>query len=303
MPGERRPAPRAADAAAGAARARTAERLARATARLDGLYALLGADDVRDAALLARLLAEDLDAACAALGLDGAPCLVADRAGLGPLPGAETLAAFAHRAEAALTRFETAFAAQKAGAWRLPGDRFEARALWRVRTLLVICVVFLTASILLGDVMARKRREFAAMVTLLRERAEASIALGDLSKMALAAKKAEDKPLFVITGENCSLCGCEGRDLRTLAPGDVCRRKWDATRTRLGRAAGASPRLLTALARDPWGSPYLLNENEGESPDFPCLPDTIASAGANGLFGDADDLTVTVPNAFCPEPR
>ena len=303
MPGERRPALRAADAGVLAARTRTAGRLARAVARLDGLYALLGADDARDAALLATLLAEDLDAAALDLGRAGARSLAEDRAVLGPLPRADALAAFAHRAEAALGRLETAFAAQKAGAWRLPDDRFEARALWRVRAVLLVCVVFLTASILLGDTMARKRREFAAMVTLLRERAEASIALGDLSKMALAAKKAEGKPLAAITGENCSLCGCEGRDLRSIPPGDVCRVKWETTRARLGRAADASPRLLAALARDPWGAPYLINENEGESPDFPCLPDTVASAGQNGLFGDADDIVVAVPNAFCPETR
>ena len=299
MPGEQRPVPRAADAAAGAARAHTAERLARAMARLDGLFALLGVDDARDAALLSSLLAEDLDAVAAALGLVGVPSLVADRADLGPLPPAEALAAFAHRAEAALTRLETAFTAKKAGAWRLPADRFEARALWRVRVLLVVCVVFLAASILLGDVIAHKRREYAAMHALERDQAKASLALSDLSKMALAAKRSKNKALFAITGENCSRCGCEGRDLRTLAQDDICRRKWDATRLRMGQAAGASPQLLASLASDPWGSPYLLHED----PDFPCLPDIIFSAGANGILGDADDLGITVPNAFCPEPQ
>ena len=299
MPGERRPVPRAVDAAVGAARARTAERLARAIARLDGLYALLGADDARDAALLSSLLAEDLDAVAAALGLVGACSLVADRADLGPLPTAEALAAFAHRAEAALTRFEAAFAAKKAGAWQLPGDLFEARALWRVRALLVVCVVILTAAILLGDGMARKRREAAAIDTLQRERAMASLALGDLSQMIQAAKRAENKPLLATTGEECSRCGCEGRDLRTLAQDDVCRRKWDAIRTRLGQASGASPQALAALASDPWGSPYLFHEDQ----EFPCLPALISSAGANGISGDADDLGVTVPNAFCQEPR
>lgn len=303
MPGERRPAPRAADADLIAARARVADRLSRATARLDGLYALLGADDGRDAALLATLLAEDLDAVAAALGSARRASLVDDRAGLGPLPGLDVLTAFAHRAEAALDRLEADFAARKAGAWRLPEDRYEARALWRVRALLLLCVVFLTASILLGDVMARKRREFVAMVTLLRERAEASIALTDLAKMALVAKKAGGQPLLAVTGENCSLCGCEGRDLRNIPEGDVCRRKWASTLSRLGQAVEASPKALAGLARDPWGSPYLLNENEGESPDFPCLPDTVASAGQNGILGDADDIVVGVPNAFCPETR
>ena len=65
----------------------------------------------------------------------------------------------------------------------------------------------------------------------------------------------------------------------------------------------ASPRTLERLVRDPWGSPYLLNENEGESPDFPCLPDAVVSAGQNGLFGDADDIVAAVPNAFCPKDK
>lgn len=147
---ERRPAFRAADTGILAARTRVADGLARATVRLDGLYALLGADDVRDAALLATLLTEDLDAVAAEVAPSGAASLTEDRGALGPLPGADALSAFANRAEARLTRLETAFAAQKAGAWRLPSDRFEARALWRVRALLVVCVVFLTAFILLG---------------------------------------------------------------------------------------------------------------------------------------------------------
>lgn len=89
--------------------------------------------------------------------------------------------------------------------------------------------------------MAQKRWAFAAIATLLRERAEASIAVNDVAQIA--------------------------------------------------------------LARDPWGSPYLRNENEGENLDVPCQPDAIASAGPNGLFGAAADIVVAVPNAFYPETR
>ncbi|MHC1788036.1 hypothetical protein [Solidesulfovibrio sp.] len=303
MPGEPRPVPRAADAAIIAARERVADRLARATARLDGLYSLLGADDARDAALLATLLAEDLDAVAGELGPAGEPSAVKDRAARGLVPESGSLTAFARQAEARLEDLERAFAARKAGPWQLAADRYEARALWRVRTALVLCVGLLAASILLGDTLARKRREFAAGVALLHERAAAVRGLEYLAALARKAKTATGKPLFAITGENCTSCGCDGRDLRTVPAGDVCRRKWERARAGLGRAGGASPRTLDRLARDPWGSPYLLNENEAESPDFPCLPDAVASAGQNGLFGDADDIVLDVPNAFCPEPR
>ena len=299
MPGERRPAPRAADAAVLAARGRAEALLGRATGRLDGLLALLAAADARDAGLVAALLAEDLDALAELLGAGGQR-LADVRAGLGPMPGAQALAAFARQAGDRLDALEKKLAARKAGDWRLAVDRYEARALWRVRTALIICVALLSASLLLGDTLAKKRRDFAAMVALLHERTEAQNALDALAELALAAKKATGRPLFEVTGENCTSCGCEGRDLRLVPQGDVCRRQWEAARERLGAAAKATPRSLARLARDPWGSPYLLNENEGESPDFPCLPDAVVSAGQNGLFGDADDIVVAVPNAFCP---
>ena len=303
MPGEARPRPRAAEAATRAVRERAAASLARATDRLDGLYALLGADDLRDAALLAGLLAEDLDILAGELGLVRDASVVSDRAALGLLPDSDALSAFARRGEARLARLEQAFADHKAGPWRLPQDRFEARALRRVRTALIGCVLLLAASLLLGDTLAAKRRDFVAMVALLNERAAAAQSLETLAGLAHTAKTAAGRPLFAVTGENCTSCGCEGRDLRTVPEGDVCRRKWQAASQALGRAAGASPGELDRLARDPWGSPYLLNENEAESPDFPCLPDVVASAGPNGLAGDADDIVVAVPNALCPGTR
>ena len=299
LPGETRPASRAAEASIRQVRER-AEMLAdRAASRVDGLYALLGASDGRDAALVAGLLAEDLDAL--ALSLGEAAASVADRAGLGPMPESGTLAAFARRAETRLDGLRRRLARRLAGEWGTPADRFQARALLRARTALLLVVAILAAGIVGGDAMARKRREFAAAVTLERQRTEAAAALADLAELADRAKKISGRPLVAVTGENCTRCGCDGRDLRVVPAGDVCVRKWDAALARIGRMTGASPAELAGLARDPWGSPYLLNENEGESPDLPCVPDAFASAGQNGLAGDGDDIVVTVPNAQCPK--
>ena len=224
MPGERRPAPRAALAAVLAARGRAEALLARTTARLDGLFALLAAADARDAGLVAALLAEDLDALAGQLGDDG-ETLTEVRAGLGPMPGPEALAAFARQAGDRLEALEKKLAARKADDWRLAVDRYEARALRRVRVALVVCVALLSASLLLGDTLAKKRRDFAAMVALLHERTEAQNALDALAELALAAKKATGKPLFEATGENCTSCGCEGRDLRLEIGRASCRER------------------------------------------------------------------------------
>lgn len=297
MPGQGRPQPRAAEAAALAGRGRVAEGLERAAGRLDGLYALLEAGDDRDAALVAALAAEDLDAVAGLLGRAAGPPLAADLAGLGLLPGPDALAAFARRAEDRLVALRKALAAKAAREWATAGDRYEARAVRRARVAVVVVVVLVCAAMLLGETVARKRREFAAAVTLERQRGEAADALARLSDLSYRAKTATGRPLWEITGNNCSRCGCEGRDLRVVPSGDVCVRQWEGALSRLGQAAGADAAALARFARDPWGSPYLLNENEGESPDFPFEPDTLASAGQNGLAGDGDDITLAVPNA------
>jgi hypothetical protein len=299
MPGEGRPMPSARDAARQTARERVEALLARATTRLDGLLALLAADDARDAALLATLLAEDLDEAAAILALPGDGGCGQERARLGLLPDPKHLTAFARLAEARIAAIETALAARKARDWKTAGDRFEARALWRARTALVACVVLLAGVILFGDALAKKRREFVAVVAVERQRKAAADALSDLADLARRAKRRTGTPLLAITGRSCTMCGCQDHDLRTVSDGDVCRRQWSEALERLGRAAGASPEELARLARDPWGSPFLLNENEGESPDFPCVPDVIASAGPNGRAGDGDDIAVAVENVFC----
>lgn len=60
---------------------------------------------------------------------------------------------------------------------------------------------------------------------------------------------------------------------------------------------------ITSLNRDPWGSPYALDENERESSPTDCRYDTILSAGPNGLWeaGGNDDLGYIIPwSKICP---
>ncbi len=297
MPGERRPEPLPSQAKVCAARNRTEEALARAQSRLDGLWALLETGDVRDAGLLATLLAEDLDAAARELGLP--ETAGPQREALGLLPEAKALVAFARQAEARHDAAARRLAERKAADWAIPNDRYQRRALWRARALLCVVVALLAGGILLSDAVAKKRREFAAGLALERQRRQTAADLAELADLARRAKQAARLPLPVITGRNCSRCGCEDRDLRHAPDGDVCVRQWEASLAGLVRAAGAPPEIQGRLARDPWGSPYLLNENEKEQRGA-CVKDEIASAGPNGQAGDGDDLTQSVDNVFCP---
>lgn len=297
MPGQRRPPARAAEAGARAGARRATQGLARLENRLDGLYALLDAGDVRDAALLASLTAEDGDAVAAALGWSGERSLAEDRGMLGPLPDAAALAAFAGRVETRLVRLRRALAAKKAGKWATAEDRFAAVAVSRARLALVVVLVLVAGGMLFGETLARRQREHAAHVAMLLKREDAAASLARIARLASRAKTATGRMLWEITGSNCSRCGCDGYDLRNAPAGDVCVRQWDAALARLGAAAGAAPEALAGLARDPWGAPYLLNENEGESPDLPLVRDTVTSVGQNGLAGDGDDITVAVPQA------
>ncbi len=90
-------------------------------------------------------------------------------------------------------RLEKKLAARKAGDWRLAVDRYETRALWRVRTALIICVALLSASLLLGDTLARKRR-ISPPWWRCSTNARGQNALDALAELALVAKKATGKP-------------------------------------------------------------------------------------------------------------
>ena len=55
------------------------------------------------------------------------------------------------------------------------------------------------------------------------------------------------------------------------------------------------------MLRDPWGSPYTLDENEREGGPTDCRLDTIRSAGPDGIWGNSDDGGYAVPlSRDCP---
>ncbi|HDQ88605.1 MAG TPA: hypothetical protein ENN92_00430 [candidate division WWE3 bacterium] len=99
-----------------------------------------------------------------------------------------------------------------------------------------------------------------------------------------------------ITNVWCSSCGvCDG-DLRESS--GTCYTNWIAARDAVN-TAGQGQVDLNSINRDPWGSPYLLDESEGDPSEASCVYDTISSAGPDGISGTSDDISFTIPFYSC----
>lgn len=89
-----------------------------------------------------------------------------------------------------------------------------------------------------------------------------------------AARSAESKTLAQITGVTATGVTCwgqpDGTNLAALAPTNGCWTRYQQTLTLIGQASGTN---LSGLV-DPWGRPYLIDENEGENGN--CGRDTVA---------------------------
>jgi hypothetical protein len=106
-------------------------------------------------------------------------------------------------------------------------------------------------------------------------------------------------PVGAITGSRCSDCACRGADLRGADYTNSCMAAWV---TILGRLEEAAARRAEAgaMRRDPWGSPFALDENQGEMGDC-TAKDRLRSVGADGLWGTADDIIMDLPlSPKCP---
>ena len=84
--------------------------------------------------------------------------------------------------------------------------------------------------------------------------------------------------LIDITGNSCSDCVCRNFDFISpiAGPAQACIDRWDMI---LNALKASSEIDLTFMDADPWGSPYLVDENEGEMAGNYCRRDTLFSAG------------------------
>ncbi len=118
----------------------------------------------------------------------------------------------------------------------------------------------------------------------------------DLKVVAKAiniGRKKVGKTLNEITGNNCSDCVCRGESFvePLSANAQACVDNWEIIMNVLRSSTDVD---ISFLETDPWGSPYLVDENEGEFPNNYCRKDVLMSAGPNrihesghsGTYGD-----------------
>ncbi len=112
----------------------------------------------------------------------------------------------------------------------------------------------------------------------------------DLSVVELAinvGRLQTKQNLIDITGNSCSDCVC--RNFSFIPPlsgnAEECINRWDIILTALKSSSEID---LSFMETDPWGSPYLVDENEGEFAGDYCRRDTLFSAGPDRRH-EADD--------------
>jgi hypothetical protein len=110
------------------------------------------------------------------------------------------------------------------------------------------------------------------------------------------------KTMIGITGNGCSDCnGCRSGDLRNISSSSGCYTSWVSALTNITTAAGQEFTNASQLTRDPWGSPYCLDENEREGGPTDCRQDSLLSVGPDGIYGTSDDYTTVLPfSSPCP---
>ena len=117
----------------------------------------------------------------------------------------------------------------------------------------------------------------------IQDRANKSKIDSDISSLVKAVNLARidrSQTFAQITGNGCTRCSCpyasgDMTDYSTLPKTHNCWVRYYELLDKISAASGAN---LTGLrSGDPWGSPYLIDENEGESGG--CGRDSVFSAG------------------------
>jgi prepilin-type N-terminal cleavage/methylation domain-containing protein len=166
------------------------------------------------------------------------------------------------------------------------------KAFTLIELLVVISVIALLSSVVLAALnSARLKGQTAAA----REQ------MYEFAKFVSIAQGESYKTLLNMTGNGCSDCVCRtGLSLK----GDTgsCYTAWTTLIAAVQANSNGLVTGLTNMTRDPWGSPYCVDENQGETGLSGCSNnDGFRSVGPDGIWGTSDDMTQTIPlSSKCP---
>ncbi len=171
-----------------------------------------------------------------------------------------------------------------------------------IELLVVIAIISLLSSTILASLnVAKNKAEATRSQSDMRQIRDAVVlATGETGKFLkdITEKIWTEESCVCPGGYDGGICNGEYTDLRQIAPTDSCYLNWASALSRIEAASNGNVKGLSAFNRDLWGSPYLLDENDGEFVD--CRPDKLRSAGHDGRPGypsdeEADDLTIYIP--------
>lgn len=168
----------------------------------------------------------------------------------------------------------------------------KSRGFTLVELLVVMSIIALMSSIMTSAISTARLK---AQTGAVRQ------SMAQFAKAVSVAQGESTKTLYTITGSTCSDCVCRtGADLRGDA--GTCYAGWVNVVTRVQSNSNGIVTNLTNMTRDVWGSPYGVDENQGESGAGSCSStDGLRSVGPDGIWGNSDDIIVALPlSPKCP---
>lgn len=178
--------------------------------------------------------------------------------------------------------------------------RADRRGFTLIELLVVIAIIGVLSSVVLSSV-----RSASTKSAVTRAKAE----MKSFVQAVIVAQGESGKTLLKLSQDGgagtpqCSQCACTaGTDLRNIASSNACYTNWAAILTGVQMNSNGLVTNLTAMNRDPWGSPYLVDQNQGEAGNCTAY-DSLRSVGPDGTLGTSDDIawTAGMPlSATCP---
>ena len=162
-----------------------------------------------------------------------------------------------------------------------------------IELLIVIAIIGILSSAIMIDISGARNKAKIA---------KSKSDLNSISNDIQTAEVQKGMLLGEVTGNWCSACACSvGSDLRNIT--GTCYNTWATSlsniETKLGATSDQKASVVATYGRDPWGSPYILDENEGEPGYGPCRIDVLRSVGPDGISGTSDDIVIKLPLVRC----